>query len=165
VNRIYPKAVGHHPESRVIAYQKERDRQIVELWLGGMSMKAIGVAVGLKHGISAIIRRYCDRERRYSADGRSWAYQLARTVHPDAPLTEALQAELWPMPPKEDDDAAGDFVADVLEAADALNDALDRVERLHPYWFDGPDRRVAMRVHGGRIYVSIDCEGADDAAD
>jgi hypothetical protein len=164
VSPTNPIGQDQHPKSRA-DYRSEAERQVIELWLGGMSMKAIGVAVGLKHGISSIIRKYCDRDRRYSADGRSWCYDLRRAVHPDAPLSDALQAELWPMPPREDEDAAGAFVAEVLDAADALNDALDKLERSYPYWYDGPERRVAMRVHQGRLYVSIDCEAADNAAD
>lgn len=142
---------------------EDQKRQVVELWVGGMSLYNVAIAIGRKttESVSKVIDRYANRERVYSKDGRSWCYRRLREIHPDAPLSDDDIQMLWPSPERGDcgDEDADAAAQRVLDAVDYLNDAIESLCKSGDWsWLDGerPARRVVLNLHGGRIYAAID---------
>lgn len=140
-----------------VQYKNDKHRRVVELWLGGMSQRAIADHEGVSQveGIVGIIKRYCNRERVYSKDGRSFSYRLTRDVHPEAPMSDSRQQDHWPTPyyGRHEDDGEG-LESAVLAAADALNDAVYKAECG---WAGGQTakRKIFMAVRDGRLHVVV----------
>lgn len=151
-------------EVKKVNYRNEKDRQIVELWCSGMSMKNIAVAINRKttEGVRRVLGMYCGRTRDFSADGRSWAYRITRDIHDDAPLSLAEQNALWPRPLYDysgyTEESYG-LVGNVLRAADAFNEALDdlNITGGGPGDPEAPKpMRPVMQIYQGRLFVAID---------
>lgn len=137
-------------------YQTDRHRQIVEYWLEGMAQNAIAQLFDIK-SVRGILMRYCDRDTVITRDGRGYWYRLARRLHPDAPLSDKDQWQLWPTQADPDDDEESLAARKVLELVDALNDAIADLEnrsreftRRHSY-----PHRVVLNTEGGRLYAAI----------